>query len=92
MSAHGLAALLGLNAEEFAWMASGACLGMDPTLFFPGRGESHKPALDVCRGCPVRQDCLDYALDNRIKFGVWGATTERQRRSLRRARPARDAA
>ena len=52
-------------------------------MFFPGRGESAGPARQVCAACPVRQPCLDYAITNRIAYGVWGGLTERERRALR---------
>lgn len=47
--------------EPPAWMADAACGGMDPDLFFPGKGE--RAPVEVCDGCPVRAECLDYALD-----------------------------
>ncbi len=52
-------------------------------MFFPGRGESARPARQVCAACPVRQQCLDYAITNRIGHGIWGGLTERERRALR---------
>jgi hypothetical protein len=52
-------------------------------VFFPGRGESAGPARQVCAACPVRQACLDYAINNRITHGIWGGLTERERRALR---------
>jgi hypothetical protein len=55
----------------------------DLELFFPERGESARPARQVCAGCPVRQPCLDYAITNRISHGIWGGLTERERRALR---------
>lgn len=70
------------------WQVEAACRGMDPDLFFPGRGESTAAARAVCQECPVRQECLDHAMEDGHleKWGVWGGTTERQRRQLRRAR------
>jgi hypothetical protein len=52
-------------------------------VFFPERGESAEPARQVCAACPVRQPCLDYAISNRIVYGIWGGLTERERRALR---------
>ena len=52
-------------------------------MFFPGRGETAGPARQVCAACPVRQPCLDYAITNRITYGIWGGLTERERRALR---------
>jgi WhiB family redox-sensing transcriptional regulator len=65
------------------WRDLAACRGTDLEVFFPGRGESARPARQVCAGCPVRQPCLDYAITNRIAYGVWGGLTERERRALR---------
>jgi len=65
------------------WRELAACRGSDLEVFFPGRGESAGPARRVCAACPVRQACLDYAISNRIAYGVWGGLTERERRALR---------
>ena len=62
------------------------CLGVDPDLFFPERGASTREAKEVCRGCVVREDCLEFALANGEKFGIWGGLSERERRRIRRAR------
>lgn len=66
------------------WMDDGACRDVDPELFFPARAVDTEPAKRVCRGCPVREACLEYAVAERVVFGIWGGTTERQRRRLRR--------
>jgi WhiB family redox-sensing transcriptional regulator len=68
------------------WAKDANCRGLDPNLFHTGRGESTVEALAVCAGCLVVEQCLHYALSNSIKVGVWGKTTERQRRRLRRER------
>jgi WhiB family redox-sensing transcriptional regulator len=68
------------------WFNQGECLGVDPELFFPERGASSREAKACCTACPVRQQCLDYALDNSEKFGIWGGLSERQRRQIRRTR------
>ena len=65
------------------WRELAACRGADLDLFFPERGESAEPARRVCAACPVRQPCLDYAISNRIIYGIWGGLTERERRALR---------
>jgi WhiB family transcriptional regulator, redox-sensing transcriptional regulator len=65
------------------WRELAACRGTDLGLFFPGRGESAGPARQVCAACPVRQPCLEYAISNRIAYGIWGGLTERERRALR---------
>ncbi len=74
------------EAEASDWKARANCLGVDPDLFFPERGMSTREAKEVCRGCVVREDCLEYALANGEKFGIWGGLSERERRRIRRAR------
>jgi WhiB family redox-sensing transcriptional regulator len=68
------------------WTALAACQYTDPDAFFPDRGESPVPAKRVCGSCEVRAECLEYALENRIPHGVFGGTTERQRRVILAAR------
>ena len=72
--------------EEPTWHDFANCLGVDPDLFFPERGASTKEAKEVCRGCVVREDCLEYALQNGEKFGICGGMSERERRRIRRQR------
>jgi WhiB family redox-sensing transcriptional regulator len=72
--------------DERGWEDFANCLGVDPDLFFPERGASTREAKEVCRGCPVREDCLEYALGNAEKFGIWGGMSERERRRIRRQR------
>ncbi|MEZ5342717.1 MAG: WhiB family transcriptional regulator [Acidimicrobiales bacterium] len=71
---------------DTSWQASSNCLGVDPDLFFPERGASTREAKEVCRGCVVRIDCLEFALSNGEKFGIWGGMSERERRRIRRQR------
>lgn len=73
-------------SQERGWQDNANCLGVDPDLFFPERGASTREAKEVCRGCVVREDCLEFALVNGEKFGIWGGLSERERRRLRRAR------
>jgi WhiB family redox-sensing transcriptional regulator len=72
--------------EDRGWQSRANCMGVDPDLFFPERGASTREAKEVCRGCVVRDNCLEYALDSGEKFGIWGGMSERERRRLRRAR------
>ena len=72
--------------QERTWQTKANCMGVDPDLFFPERGASTREAKEVCRGCVVREDCLEYALANGEKFGIWGGLSERERRRLRRQR------
>lgn len=71
---------------DTVWQQYGKCRGVDPDLFFPERGASTREAKEVCRGCHVRDDCLQYALANVEKFGIWGGLSERERRRIRRQR------
>ena len=73
-------------SQERGWQDQANCLGVDPDLFFPERGASTREAKEVCKGCVVREDCLEYALANGEKFGIWGGLSERERRRLRRQR------
>ena len=68
--------------EPRNWMDLAACDGTDNATFFPEIGGSTREAKRVCAVCPVRGDCLAYALDNRIAFGVWGGLSEQQRSRL----------
>jgi WhiB family redox-sensing transcriptional regulator len=84
--------LLGTEHEDESWQDLANCLGVDPDLFFPERGASTREAKEVCRGCVVQGDCLEYALRNGEKFGIWGGMSERERRRIRRQRAVARAA
>lgn len=72
------------------WMADGICSTTDPESFFPEKGGSTKAAKRICNGgpnsaaCPVRDLCLQYALDREERFGIWGGVSERERRRIKR--------
>lgn len=70
--------------ERVPWMADAKCLNADPDVFFPEKGGSTREAKRVCGECPVRRECLAYALDNDERWGVWGGLAERERRKLKR--------
>lgn len=76
--------------EEFRrkepWMLQASCRGVNPDLFYPERGESTKEAKGVCAGCPVRLECLEYAIAHNERFGIWGGKSERERRAIRKQR------
>jgi len=69
-----------------SWKDRANCMGVDPDLFFPERGASTREAKEVCRGCVVKEDCLEFAIANGEKFGIWGGMSERERRRVRRSR------
>jgi WhiB family redox-sensing transcriptional regulator len=68
------------------WRAAARCRTTDAEGLFV-KGARQREAREFCRTCPVRTECLAHALDQRIEFGVWGGTTERERRALLRSRP-----
>lgn len=74
------------EAVAESWQMFANCLGVDSDLFFPERGASQKEAKEVCQGCVVREYCLEYALANGERFGIWGGLSERERRRIRRQR------
>src|ERR687895_770109 len=76
-----VADLLG-NAPE--WQERALCAQTDPEAFFPEKGGSTKEAKRICAGCEVRAECLEYALANDERFGIWGGLSERERRKLKR--------
>ena len=77
--------LLGLGEpEETAWMVEALCAQADPDAFFPGKGGPTGAAKAVCLACPVRTECLAYALDRDERFGVWGGTSPGERHALLR--------
>lgn len=84
----------GFCVDDEPWLADALCVleAVSAEVFYPERGESVRPAQDVCRRCKVRGDCLEYALRANEKFGVWGGASERERRRIRRRRNAAVAA
>ena len=75
------------SLEELAhrpgWMARAACRGEDTALFFPTLGGNAARARVICSICPVRSDCLAYARTDADTGGIWGGTTQRERRGMR---------
>jgi WhiB family redox-sensing transcriptional regulator len=69
---------------ELAWQADALCAQTDPEAFFPEKGGSTRDAKKVCSSCTVRSECLEYALENDERFGIWGGLSERERRRLRK--------
>lgn len=64
-----------------------ACKGHEPQDdFFPDRGSSTVIAKAICRTCPVISECLEYAVERKERFGIWGGKSERERRAIRRER------
>jgi len=66
------------------WQDQAACKDKDPSIFFPdGRG-GHIEAENICEKCPVRLDCLVYAIENKIDDGIWGGYGERARQRIKK--------
>ncbi len=74
------------TTKTLAWRQRAACRGVDPDIFYPVSDEEAEEAKGVCRACTVREACLEYALANRERDGVWGGATERERRRIVRQR------
>jgi WhiB family transcriptional regulator, redox-sensing transcriptional regulator len=83
-----LSGLLGLSRP--AWQAQAACRGMGPDDWFPPRGAAQAPALrrarEICAGCPVREQCAEFAGTD--PHGVWGGLSVDQRKRRGRSRRA----
>jgi WhiB family transcriptional regulator, redox-sensing transcriptional regulator len=82
----GIAGLMGigLEADAQSWQERALCAETDPEAFFPEKGGSTREAKKICTGCEVKAECLEYALSNDERFGIWGGLSERERRRLRR--------
>lgn len=75
-----------INDDEnpLAWQTDSLCAQTDPEAFFPEKGGSTRDAKKICTSCEVRTHCLEYALENDERFGIWGGLSERERRKLRK--------
>ncbi len=74
------------ESSEATWMAAGHCRNHPPATFFPSDGVGVDRARKICGTCPSLEPCLEYALGNRIDHGVWGGTSERERRRILKRR------
>src|SRR6204780_554871 len=72
------------DLDEVGWQDQALRAQSDPGAFFPEKGGSTREAKKVCRSCEVRSECLEYALENDERFGIWGGMSERERRRLKR--------
>ena len=79
--------------ERLEWQEEAACRAYDNVLFFGDDGESELErqtreahAKSICSSCPVREPCLEFALDTAQKYGIWGGLTDKERASLKRRR------
>ncbi|HET9600677.1 MAG TPA: WhiB family transcriptional regulator [Acidimicrobiales bacterium] len=91
------ASVIALANAEYGWRSEALCRDTDPELFFP-IGTTGAALLQieqaraVCRQCPVQAECLDFALATNQDSGIWGGTSEEERRVLRREFVARQKA
>ncbi|WP_430592379.1 WhiB family transcriptional regulator [Humidisolicoccus flavus] len=74
-----------LDDGALAWQSDSLCAETDPEAFFPEKGGSTRDAKRICESCDVRAECLEYALKNDERFGIWGGLSERERRKLRKS-------
>lgn len=74
-------------ANRQPWMDEAICAQVDGDLWFPENGDSGtaKRAKKICRGCPVKQACLQHALDTKVPLGIFGGKSERERRKILKA-------
>lgn len=77
-----------MKQERVRWQTFAACRGADTNIFFPEPGDSILYPKTVCEGCPVKLTCLEVAMADPKTGGIWGGTSEKERRSLRRKRRA----
>jgi WhiB family redox-sensing transcriptional regulator len=70
--------------NPLAWQSDSLCAQTDPEAFFPEKGGSTRDAKKICATCEVKAQCLEYALANDERFGIWGGLSERERRKLRK--------
>lgn len=92
-TASSVAARRKADADPF-WRDRAQCLGSDPDLFHPVKPGPHAgraAALAVCKSCPVKETCLEVALGMGDVLGIWGGTSARERRQMRRSLPEHQA-
>lgn len=78
--------LVGIDDDDLGWQERALCAQTDPEAFFPEKGGSTREAKKVCLTCEVRTECLDYAVANDERFGIWGGMSERERRVVKKDR------
>ena len=70
--------------DALAWQGDALCAQTGPEAFFPEKGGSTREAKKICTSCEVKAQCLEYALQNDERFGIWGGLSERERRKVRK--------
>lgn len=69
--------------NPFSWMDYGSCVGEDQDLWFPPEKSNAKTAKQICAACPVRLECLEYAVSANERYGVWGGLSYKERQAIR---------
>ncbi len=75
-----------LVLDQLSWQDHANCSGANQDLFFPERGASTRKAKAICAACGVKEECLEFAITQGERFGIWGGLSERERRKIRRQR------
>lgn len=68
---------------DLNWLVEARCREVDPDLWFPEKGDSARHAKEICVKCPVKDECLDYALAIWPVRGIWGGHSERELRKMK---------
>jgi WhiB family redox-sensing transcriptional regulator len=78
----------GFRIDRPRWQRDALCKDHDTNIFYPAPGDVEllRKAKGICKECPVRQNCLEYALDNSERFGIWGGKSARERMLILRAK------
>lgn len=80
--------MIDMHGPDRDWMVDAVCASAYPDAWFPRKGTSTREAKRICKGgqgrpaCPVRNECLDYALRHDERFGIWGGLSDRERDRL----------
>lgn len=77
---------LAIDPGDLEWQEDARCREVDPEVWFPEKGQSSRPAKEICASCRVRVQCLEYALATNERYGVWGGKTDQERRQIRQQR------
>ena len=80
-----------LSRANMSWMERGICHNRDEdaSIFFPDPGNNANQAKKMCARCPVREKCLDWSIETRQMYGVWGGVAEKKRRKMMQLRYGR---
>lgn len=74
--------------RPYEWQDDALCAQVGTEMFFPEKDGSTKDAKQICAQCPVREQCLAYAIENNERFGIWGGVSERELHRMKKQRAA----